>query len=102
MKQLDPKEFQRLGFLQEVNRLWLHPIGLALGVQTDELTGISSLFVWDCRDDPEGIYFSDTLIDTDEARAKAKHVEDAWLAKRDARVTMFNGTHIQRVPGHDD
>jgi hypothetical protein len=51
------EEFVKQGYLQELNRRFLHPLGLALEVAIDddgfhEITGIR-----DHRDDPEGIYF---------------------------------------------
>lgn len=63
IKKIDIKEFRELGFLQEANRLFFHPLGLALEVNvnddgTEELSG-----VWDYREDPEGILFGDGMID---------------------------------------
>lgn len=55
------KEFRDVGYLQEVNRRFLHPLGLALAIGVDtsdparEPTG--SVKVWDGRDDPEGFIF---------------------------------------------
>lgn len=59
VKRMSIKEFRELGFLQEANRLFFHPHGLALevivgGDGTESLGG-----VWDYRDDPEGIVFRD-------------------------------------------
>lgn len=51
---IDPAEFRDAGFLQEVNRQFFHPLGLALEV--DVVTG--RMRVWDYRDDPEGIVFT--------------------------------------------
>lgn len=54
---LDIKEFREKGYLQEVNRRFLHPLGLALEVIVDgdgsEILGS----IWDYRDDKEGIYY---------------------------------------------
>jgi len=51
-------EFRELGYLQEVNRRFLHPLGLALSVAVDSETGEESFGgIWDCRDDPEGLIF---------------------------------------------
>lgn len=36
VKRIDIKEFQELGFLQEVNRLFFHPLGLALEVVIED------------------------------------------------------------------
>jgi len=50
-------EFRKLGFLQELNRQFLHPLGLALEVVQEE-TGEERLGgIWDYRCDKEGIVF---------------------------------------------
>lgn len=51
------EEFKRAGFLQEVNRRFFHPLGLALAIERrgEELTG--RFKIWDGRDDPEGFVF---------------------------------------------
>jgi hypothetical protein len=64
IKRMDIKEFRELGFLQEANRQFFHPLGLALEVIVDEETGETSLGgIWDYRDDPEGMFFMDETID---------------------------------------
>lgn len=51
------KEFRKKGYLQELNRRFLHPLGLALEVLIDE-AGIEKLGdIWDYRNDEEGIYY---------------------------------------------
>lgn len=66
-KYLSVKEFRELGYLQELNRRFLHPLGLALEVEISP-SGIERLGrIWDSRDDPEGIYFDPELIDKDKA-----------------------------------
>lgn len=65
VKYLTIKEFQELGLLREVNRLFFHPRGLALEITVPEdkdgefdpdATG-TVMKIWDERDDLEGIYF---------------------------------------------
>lgn len=56
MKYMEGKDFQKEGYLQEVNRQFLHPLGLALGIVEDEY-GITSFVVIDHRDDMEGVAF---------------------------------------------
>lgn len=56
-ERMNIKEFREEGYLQELNRQFLHPLGLALEViqnddGSEELGGI-----WDSREDPEGIYY---------------------------------------------
>lgn len=85
-------EFINEGFLQEVNRLFFHPRGLALGLSVTESPGARSFefLIWDCRDDPEGVVFGEGIIDQgkiDRVRAELdKHIE--------ARTQLL-GSHIQ-------
>jgi len=60
MQYLPIKEFVELGFLQEVNRQFFHPLGLALEVAINMETGERTLSgIQDYREDPEGMVFSD-------------------------------------------
>lgn len=83
MKHLAIQEFRARGYLQELNRRFLHPLGLALEVVreddgTERLGG-----VWDARADPEGIAFDDY----DSSKAAAVDAEIA--ARRPARVAAL-------------
>jgi len=54
---MDAKEFREKGYLQELNRRFLHPLGLALEISIEE-DGTESLGrIWDYRGDPEGISY---------------------------------------------
>jgi hypothetical protein len=66
-KRISAKEFREQGYLQELNRCFLHPLGLALEVTVEngEIVGFGG--VWDYRDDPEGIVFGEGAIDPDKA-----------------------------------
>jgi hypothetical protein len=91
IKYLDAREFREGGYLQEVNRLVLHPVGLAMEVVrnddgTERLGG-----VWDYRDDPEGIYFGDGVDE-----AKAERVRAEMLAKTKRRLSAL-GYVVQPV-----
>lgn len=61
-KTLSAEDVRALGIIQEVNRLLLHPMGLALAVVWDSQdAGFNAhgamIAVVDVRDDPEGMYF---------------------------------------------
>jgi hypothetical protein len=57
IKKIDIKEFRELGYLQELNRRFLHPLGLALEVAIDD-NGTDTLGgIWDYREDEEGFYY---------------------------------------------
>lgn len=89
IKYIDIKEFREFGYLQEVNRKFLHPLGLALSVSIDgdiiKLDGI-----WDYRDDDEGMIFDNEILDVD----KAKRVNEAYQEKAKYRKKRF-GWEIQ-------
>lgn len=55
-KKISIEEFQKQGYLQELNRIFLHPLGLALSVIVEE-DGVVSGWgpIYDFRDDPAGI-----------------------------------------------
>lgn len=77
IKYMDIKEFREKGFLQEVNRRFFHPLGLALSVEIDE-DGLERLGkIWDYRDDPEGMLYGDYMMNLE----KARYVEDLRLSK---------------------
>lgn len=76
MRFMDLNEFVEKGYLQEVNRQFLHPLGLALVAagSGDRIEG-----VWDSRDDPEGIVFAE--IDWD----KVGSIKDEQERRRGPR-----------------
>ena len=88
--------FRRGGFLQEVNRQFLHPLGLALEVTVDDETGEERLSgVWDYRNDPEGMLFGDDHLNA-EFVLKATNVKVLADAKAEYRMKKF-GWVIQPV-----
>lgn len=63
IKYMDLDEFKNLGYLQELNRQFLHPRGLALEMAVDDEGQWHFGGVWDYRDDPEGINFGGHHLD---------------------------------------
>lgn len=86
-------DFMDEGFLQEANRLFFHPLGLALSVVTEEDGSTRLGEIWDCRSDPEGIVFENNLIDVKKAFA----VEHERLRHVSAREKLL-GDSIQVLP----
>jgi len=62
-KTMTVKEFREQGYLQELNRRFLHPLGLALEVVLHDDGTETFGEVWDSRDDPEGFMFDPKMID---------------------------------------
>jgi len=88
------REFVDLGLLQEVNRLFFHPMGLALEV-TNFNDGDKVLLsgIQDNRHDPEGMMFAKPP-----SRVKAEWVEQLRDTKLSARLEAL-GWVIQPVGG---
>ena len=63
VKYMDLGEFKNLGYLQEVNRQFLHPRGLALEMIVEDDGSVRFGGVWDYRDDPEGMNFGGKLLE---------------------------------------
>lgn len=73
------EEFRESGYLQEVNRRFLHPLGLALSVlaDTDEKDNMIMTLheILDHRDDPCGIYYDLTNSDEERRNRFKKNME---------------------------
>jgi len=97
IKHINLDEFRKEGYLQEANRLFFHPLGLALEVVVNndgEIEGLGG--IWDYRADPEGILFPDL---TDHAvKYKAKHVKELQKIKGKERKRRL-GFVVQPI-GH--
>jgi hypothetical protein len=78
INRMSAKEFMESGYLQEANRNFFHPLGLALEIYICDETGEISLGgIWDYRDDPEGLIFKGCIprvreADRIEAELKVK------------------------------
>ena len=88
VKFLDPKALRDDGYLQEANRQFFHPLGIAL--ELDPATGI--IKVWDYRDDPEGIAFDEKV----HLKLKADRLKEIQVARLPGRKQSL-GYWIQPV-----
>jgi len=88
------KEFRELGILQELNRQFLHPLGLALEVEQPE-DGSAERFggIWDYRGDPEGLMFGTEL-----PLGPALAVDALRRAHAAARIKLM-GAIVQPIEG---
>lgn len=57
-KPIDLRAFMDEGYLQEVNRRFFHPLGLAMFISFDDDGVATHCGVYDDRDDPEGCSFN--------------------------------------------
>lgn len=93
-KFLPISEFRDFGYLHEVNRRVLHPLGLALAVSLREDGSGYLLGVYDARDDLEGFYFDEEALDPE----KARRVADELARRAPERISAV-GYVVQPVPG---
>ena len=97
MKYISIKEFTQLGFVQELNRQFLHPLGMALEVEESDDDDWSFSAIWDGREDLGGIIFG--FVDKDDledARRKQKYVLDEWYIRETTRRVAL-GYMIQPI-----
>lgn len=96
---MDLNEFVDDGYLQEANRLFFHPLGLALAVtcgEDDRVIGLGPVF--DSRKDPEGFVFAAECLAKKSTGRKAKRIRDEFEERAEDRIELIE-TVIQEVPG---
>jgi hypothetical protein len=96
---MDLAEFRRLGFLQEANRQFFHPLGLALVVREASDGSVTLEGVADYRDDPEGIMFE--AFEPGDIR-RADEIESLRQSRIDAREKFGFVNGIQPLKSLDD
>ena len=99
IKKIDIKEFREKGYLQEINRRFLHPLGLALEIvinddNTEALGGI-----WDNREEEEGIYYdiSNSPIERINKFKNNKEFIDEEFMKRSIKRINNLGFNIEPI-----
>lgn len=97
MRFMPLESFVDLGYLQEVNRQFLHPLGLALQVKRDDEGEYTLSGIVDARFDPEGMVFDDSELDP----VKRNHVTNEWVTRANAREKSL-GFAIQPIPEGGD
>lgn len=103
VKRITIKEFREAGYLQELNRQFLHPLGMAIEVVVND-DGTEALGgIWDYRDDPDGMRFDYANHEhsppkrVSGARAKADRVQREMDARRPVREGAL-GYWIEPIP----
>lgn len=99
IKYLSMKELAESGLLQEVNRLFFHPRGLALSVVVDDNSDDYEFGgIFDYRDDPVGCSFGS--LDPETCHKKASYVYMLQEGKKEAREAEL-GYLIQPLPNDE-
>jgi molecular chaperone GrpE len=104
IKKIEIKDFRESGYLQEANRRFFHPLGLALEVSIDEEGKESISGVWDYRDDKEGIHYDiqNSDVERKERFLKNKNFIDSQLKERGDLRKSELGFKIEPIDGSPD
>jgi hypothetical protein len=93
IKRIDLNEFMKNGYLQEVNRQFFHPLGLALEIIVeDDGKAISLGGIWDDRDSKEGIYYDIKNSDDERKKSfkrKAQYITEEMNKRKEARIELL-------------
>jgi hypothetical protein len=74
MEFVDISKFRKEGYLQELNRQFLHPLGMSLIVSIDNDTGKESILgIEDGRSDPKGMFYDFKNYDDDRKTTALKN-----------------------------
>ena len=91
---MSPKEFMDLGLLQEINRQFLHPRGLAMAVMIDG-EEVTLGPIYDYRAEPEGVEFARGDIDLDKVERVRILKEERYGAR--AKLPEMGIDGIQKL-----
>lgn len=92
VKRINIKEFREKGYLQELNRRFLHPLGLALEIQQDEEGNEVLGGIWDSRNDEEGIYYD--IANSDEERINKFMKNEQFI---DSEIATRNENRMKKL-----
>jgi hypothetical protein len=94
-KYIPAEELRTTGILQEINRQFLHPLGLALDVLVDPKTGKATGLggIQDHREASGGVIFSDDML----SKAKARKIREMRKKNLAERKKLFNGAVVQPI-----
>ena len=82
---MDIATFVEIGMLQEINRLILHPVGMAMSVEIDD-EGQCKLGDILITEDPAGIHFSNESALSDKFKQKCDNLDSLRDKAKEARI----------------
>lgn len=83
------KDFKDRGYLQEANRIFFHPLGLQLEVNTNNIDGIEEIQILDRSIVPEGLVMSEEEITSEKAKEIAKYFFFEINKRMELRIKTF-------------
>lgn len=95
MKKMEISDFYSEGYLQELNRLFLHPLGLAMVVEEDEEGNIFFNGIEDNRDDPEGFLYGEDILDLEVVEEIKANMKARAFYRRKIPCCNINGVQYK-------
>ena len=86
---IDIREFREKGYLQEINRRFLHPLGLGLEITIEDDGSERLSGIWDYREDDTGIYFDIKNSNKERKetfKKKYEFIESELKNRREAKI----------------
>lgn len=100
IKRMSAKEFRAEGYLQELNRKFLHPLGLALEVIVDEESGEEYFGeVHDYRGERGGIIFSGDVVNSERFVGNMVKVWREQMRSHEERIDELG--YVVQMPDPD-
>jgi len=104
------EDFKNEGFLQEINRLYLHPTGLSLEIQEDQRTGNKQLVIMDAREHTSiGLFFGFEDLEGEDLEKAQNNYNNVCmqLAKSilNRQKALGGGPYylpVEQIPGVED
>jgi len=96
INRIDIAEFRSHGYLQELNRQFLHPLGLALEVIVNDDGKETLGGIWDYRGDEEGIAYGKDMTEHEKWLENSNRIIEEQKQKRHTRERLL-GFYIQPV-----
>lgn len=78
MKYLNNSTFSKVGYINEINRLFLHPVGLSMILEDD-----GDIKILDCTDIPGGLVFTE--------------IDEQFKAKSDLILENYSNRSLERI-----
>ncbi|MFW6310688.1 MAG: hypothetical protein ACOC1K_00470 [Nanoarchaeota archaeon] len=99
IKFINIREFREKGYLQELNRNFLHPLGLALSIKIDDDGNECLGGIWDYRNDKGGIYYNLSESNKDRIEKFEKNrifIENEFEKRKEKRIEVL-GSIIEKI-----
>ena len=95
----DMAKFVDFGYLQEVNRKFFHPLGVAMHIEFDNNRKPARWGIIDCRRNKVGLVYHEKFLEHKNAKAATIRIEKERIKRLGYRMKEFGGkSEVQPIP----